>query len=226
LGEAHYFSKSLFAKFLNTMQKPATPIPYAVLGSTLFVLAPPAEAHHAEFMSNAPFLQGLSMPVHGLDHLLSAIAVGLVASRIPSRGGVALLLSVYTLVALAGGLLNVSGVALPDLMVPLTVALTALLLWRGGRGGWVPAGAAIATAGFCHGDALLSRHEAGGHWTLFAAGCLCSTLLVSAAALLAGRVLAEARLRLAGAVLLAGAGLLMMFPEANAVLIQLLEGAR
>jgi urease accessory protein len=208
------------------MQKPVNSIPYAVLASALFVLAPSAEAHHAEFMSNAPFLQGLSMPVHGLDHLLSAFTVGLVASRFPARGGVALLLSVYMLVALAGGLLNVSGVALPDFMVPLTVALTALLLWCGGRGGWVPAGAAIATAGFCHGDALLNRTVADGHWTLFTAGCLISTLLVCTTALLAGRVLAESRIRLAGAVLLAGAGLLVMFPEANAVLAQLLEGAR
>ncbi len=208
------------------MQKPANPLPYAFVASALFVLTPAAEAHHAEFMSNAPFLQGLSMPVHGLDHLLSAFAVGLVASRLPSRGGVALLLSVYTLVALAGGLFNVSGVALPDFVVPLTVALTALLLWRGARAGWLPAGAATAASGFCHGDALLNQTAAGSHWTLFATGCLCATLLVSAAALFAGRVLAEARLRFAGGALMAGAGLLVIFPEANAVLVQLLEGAR
>ncbi|NBV87411.1 MAG: urease accessory protein, partial [Verrucomicrobia bacterium] len=44
-----------------------------------------AHAHHAEFMSGKPFLQGVSMPVHGLDHLLSAFAVGLVAAQSGGR---------------------------------------------------------------------------------------------------------------------------------------------
>lgn len=207
------------------MQKSTRLTSCAVLASALFVSTPPAQAHHAEFMSNAPFLQGLSMPLHGLDHLLSAFAVGLVAARASSRSGIGLLLSVYTLLTLAGGLLNLSGVALPDFVVPLTVALTALFLWRGGSGGWVPAFATIAAAGFCHGDALLNSTAGSGHWMLFATGCLSATLLVSAAALCAGRLLSEARLRSAGAVLFAGAGLLVVFPETNALLVQLLEGA-
>src|ERR1700732_1027321 len=45
-------------------------------------------AHHAEWMKDKPFIQGLSMPVHGLDHLLVTFAVGLIAVQI---GGYALL---------------------------------------------------------------------------------------------------------------------------------------
>ena len=41
----------------------------------------PAFAHHAEFMSENPLLQGLSMPAHGLDHLFSIFAIGLVAAH-------------------------------------------------------------------------------------------------------------------------------------------------
>src|SRR5258708_36626145 len=46
-----------------------------------------AFAHHAEWMKGKPFVQGLSMPVHGLDHMLVTFAVGLIAVQI---GGYAL----------------------------------------------------------------------------------------------------------------------------------------
>jgi urease accessory protein len=206
------------------MKKTASLVPTAVLAGAILMSAPAAEAHHAEFMSNAPFLQGISMPVHGLDHLLSALAVGLLAARMRTLRGTILLTTVYALVALAGGLLNVSGIALPDFAVPLTVATTGLLLWRGTPGGWVPACAAIAAAGFCHGDALLNVPAGGDHWTLFAAGCLGATLAVCGAALFAARYVAEARLRIAGIGLLVATGLLAIFPEANGILVRLLEG--
>jgi urease accessory protein len=208
------------------MQKPATLIPPAVLAGALLLSAPSAHAHHAEFMSNAPFLQGLSMPVHGVDHLLSALAVGLVASRVTARGTSSLLLAAYALVALAAGLLNVSGTTLPDFAVPLTVAATGALLWRGWRGGWVPSFLTVAAAGLCHGNALMNQPAGGGHWALFAAGCLGATLAVCLTGLFAGWLLAESRLRLAGAALLACTALVFLFPEANGVLVQLLEGPR
>jgi urease accessory protein len=34
-----------------------------------------AIAQHAEWMKDKPFMQGLSMPVHGLDHMLVTFAV-------------------------------------------------------------------------------------------------------------------------------------------------------
>ena len=208
------------------MKKTATPIPCAVLVSALLLWMPSARAHHAEFMSNAPFLQGLSMPVHGLDHLLSAIAVGLFAARVRTRQKTGLLLAVYALVTLAGGALNLSGMMLPECAVPLTVAATGFLLWRELPAGWVPGCVALAAAGFCHGEALLHQTAEGGRWTLFAMGCLCATLAVCGAAFWAGRFVAERRLRLAGAGLVAATVLVTLFPEANGVLVRLLEGPR
>ncbi len=205
------------------MQKPSTLAPHAALTSALILSAPAAQAHHAEFMSNAPFLQGLSMPVHGLDHLLSAVAVGLITSQVAS-GRRAGLLAIYAVIALASGLLNVSGIALPDFVVPLTVAAAGLLLWKGVANAWVLSCLAVAAAGFCHGDALLSRTAGGAHWTLFSTGCLLGTLALCGTALFAGRLVAGTRLRMAGAALVACTLLLVLFPEANGVLIRLIEG--
>jgi hydrogenase/urease accessory protein HupE len=46
----------------------------SLLGSLLIPNA--AFAHHAEWMKDEPFIQGLSMPIHGLDHMLITFAVG------------------------------------------------------------------------------------------------------------------------------------------------------
>src|SRR5260370_34331700 len=69
-------------------------------------------AHHAEWMKDKPFVQGLSMPVHGLDHMMVTIAVGLVAVQI---GGSAIwaVPAAFSLLLLLGGVMNVSGLAIP-----------------------------------------------------------------------------------------------------------------
>ena len=61
-----------------------------------------AFAHHAEWMKGKPFIQGLSMPVHGLDHMLVTFAVGLIAVQI---GGYALwaVPAAFSLLLLLGG---------------------------------------------------------------------------------------------------------------------------
>jgi hypothetical protein len=51
-----------------------------VLG--VFLIPNAAFPHHAEWMKGKPFIQGLSMPVHGLDHVLVTFAVGLIAVQI------------------------------------------------------------------------------------------------------------------------------------------------
>src|SRR6516162_10537032 len=69
-------------------------------------------AHHAEWMRGKPFIQGLSMPIHGLDHLMVTFAVGLIAVQI---GGYALwaVPAAFSLLLLLGGVINVSGIAIP-----------------------------------------------------------------------------------------------------------------
>jgi hydrogenase/urease accessory protein HupE len=59
--------------------------PYALLLASLVALPPLARAHHAEFMTTEPFLQGISMPIHGLDHMLVTIAVGLIAAQLGGK---------------------------------------------------------------------------------------------------------------------------------------------
>ena len=79
----------------------------SLLGSLLIPIT--AFAHHAEWMKGKPFMQGLSMPVHGLDHMLVTFAVGLIAVQI---GGHALwaVPVAFGLLLLLGGVLNVSGI--------------------------------------------------------------------------------------------------------------------
>ena len=67
------------------MNKPMKASPYALLLASLIGLPSLAQAHHAEFMTGEPFLQGLSMPFHGLDHMLVTIAVGLIAAQLGGK---------------------------------------------------------------------------------------------------------------------------------------------
>src|ERR1700730_8441273 len=75
----------------------------SLLGSLLITST--AFAHHAEWMKGKPFIQGLSMPVHGLDHMLVTFAVGLIAVQI---GGDALWAgsAAFSLLLLLGGVMN------------------------------------------------------------------------------------------------------------------------
>ncbi|MCX8512811.1 MAG: HupE/UreJ family protein, partial [Chthoniobacteraceae bacterium] len=67
------------------MKRPNLLSPSSLIIVTTLASLSTAHAHHAEAMSGKPFLQGLSMPLHGLDHILSALAVGLVAAQVGGR---------------------------------------------------------------------------------------------------------------------------------------------
>ena len=83
-----------------------------VVAWALCLLPRAAFAHHAQSMTGHPFVQGLSMPIHGLDHMLVTFAVGLIAVQM---GGAALwvLPCAFSLLLLLGGTLNVCGVSVP-----------------------------------------------------------------------------------------------------------------
>ena len=91
------------------MNKSIKASPYALLLASLVGLPSLAQAHHAEFMTGEPFLQGISMPIHGLDHMLVTIAVGLIAAQL---GGKALwaIPGIFSVSVLLGGILNIMGV--------------------------------------------------------------------------------------------------------------------
>ena len=168
------------------------------------------------------------MPVHGLDHLLSAVAVGLVAAQ---AGGRLLrwLPVLFSVLLLAGGCLNLGGISLPDLAVPAAaVLLGGVLCFGKGKAALVAVFAVLCAAVF-NGQALLQGPSAVSS-PLFAVGCLGSALALCGLGFGVGRLLQlEARpdsARLAGAAVAALAGLLALLPEWNGSLIQLIESAR
>ena len=203
----------------------------SLLSIALLTVVPAvSQAHHAEFMSDRPFLQGLSMPVHGLDHLLVAIAVGLIAARL---GGRALWLvpSSFTAAMVAGGVLNVLGVAVPLVEWGILASLVVLggVLARGSR---LPllltAGGVALFAGF-HGQALALNDGLVQSLPFFSIGCLVMALGLQGTGIALGLSLqrfgAERIYRMAGCVLLMAAVLVSFFPDANDWLIRVLEGA-
>lgn len=197
-------------------------IPLTLLTGAL-LLPHSAQAHHAEFMAGNPFLQGLSMPAHGIDHLLSALAVGLIASRAPQNLRPKLL-SLFALVAVLGGFVNLSGVSLPEVAVPLTVLLSGVLLWKNISSALVAA-VLVATAGLVNGQALIESAPVNFSTALFAAGCLISAGIFSGAGLLLGKALHsnQTLTRIAAASLIAAAAVVAAFPNLNSAVIRWIE---
>jgi urease accessory protein len=205
-----------FMKRSNILIKSALP-------AAAILLPLSAHAHHAESMSGQPFLQGLSMPAHGVDHLLSALAVGLIASQ--TKGSMRFKLpALFVLVSLLGGFVNLSGISLHELAVPITVACAGMVLWS--RPSSLAAGGlVIAAAGLVNGQALLENPPINLPSATFGAGCLLSASALCALGLFLGHVLETkpSRLRFTAAALIFGAGLLACFPTMNSAVIRLLE---
>jgi urease accessory protein len=182
-------------------------------------------------MHDRPFVQGLSMPIHGVDHLLVAFAVGLVAARIGGRAawGVPAAFGVFLWI---GGLLNAHGVAVPLIepaILASTLLLGAILVARRA----VSTSAALAVASvlaIIQGSALIEApRDAAAASTLavFSLGCLLSAFVVIGLGVVAGLMLrAAARpvaLRYAGAAIAAAGVVVYSVPALNDVIIRLLE---
>jgi urease accessory protein len=91
------------------------------------------------------FSAGLQHPISGLDHLLTMVAVGLWAVQLGGRARWALPLGFVSLMAV-GGLLGLSGVALPGIEVGIigsNLLLGALVLWAAR----LPLGVSVALVG-------------------------------------------------------------------------------
>ncbi len=200
----------------------------ATLGSQQMVFG-----HHAEVMQGHPLIQGLSMPLHGLDHMLMAIAVGIIAIQL---GGRAVWMAPvgFSVVLLTGGLLNLSGISVPLLeqMILASLILAGLQLTLKNR---LPAGIIVALfslMGAFHGQALIQPllvEAPLGDLLLFTGGCLFSALLLLFSGVGIGFLLKK-RTRQKSLFPFVGAGLLMsalvigLIPEVNGLLITLFEG--
>ena len=192
-----------------------------------------AFGHHAEFMEGHPLVQGLSMPLHGLDHILMAIAVGIIAVQL---GGRALWMAPvgFSAVLLTGGLLNLNGISMPllELMIVTSLLLAGAQLGLENR---LPAGIIVvlfSLLGAFHGQALILPLLAEAPLAdilLFIGGCVFSALLllslgVGIGFLLKKNVREKNLFPLAGACLAVSALVIVLVPEANGWLGTVFEG--
>jgi len=199
----------------------------ATLGSQQMVFG-----HHAEVMEGHPLIQGLSMPLHGLDHILMAIAVGIIAIQL---GGRALWMAPlgFSVVLLTGGLLNLGGVSVPFLeqMILASLILAGLQLSLKSR---LPAGIIVALfslMGAFHGQALIQPLLVEISLTdllLFIGGCVFSALLLLFSGVAIGFLLKKRARKnlfpLAGATVVVSTLVIVLVPEVNGVLITIFEG--
>jgi urease accessory protein len=201
---------------------------YALLLASLVGLPSLAQAHHAEFMTAEPFLQGISMPIHGLDHMLVTIAVGLIAAQL---GGKALWMipGIFSVSVLFAGILNIMGVPVPlvEHGILASIAVFGGLLAWGSRLSILLTLCVVALFACCHGSALIASDSNVHNVPVFVTGCLFSALLLQsvgiALGLLLPRVLQRRVYRYAGLAMLMTAAVVGLFPSVNDFMINLIE---
>jgi urease accessory protein len=195
---------------------------------TFFLMPGVLFAHHAEWMKNKPFIQGLSMPIHGLDHILVTIAVGMMAVQI---GGYALwaVPAAFSLLLLLGGVINVSGFTVPFVehaIFASIIVIGGLLTYRKR----LPLSLGLILVAFFalyHGVALVGEGPHNGWFFVFAAGCLIAAWAVLGSGMAVGLVLKRLNriqlIRYAGWAMIAMAVVIAFFPSVNNVIIHFLE---
>ncbi|WP_419418583.1 HupE/UreJ family protein [Legionella sp. D16C41] len=184
-------------------------------------------AHHAEFMRGHPLWQGLSMPIHGVDHILFTIAVGMIAAQIGGRAlwGIPLL---YTVALVCGGILNIMGIGVPllDYVILASLVVCAALL------SWPLSASLLLTVGLVslftifQGNDMITPDNIVSNMPLFIAGCLVSSLVLLSIGIGLGLLILRfntALFRYASVFMLAAAVLIGTFPALNNVVISLLE---
>lgn len=148
--------------------------------------------------------QGLSHPLHGLDHLLAMIAVGLWAAQMGGRSVWAVPASFVGIMAL-GGVLGMMGVQLPmvETGIMTSVLLLGLLIAFAVR---LPLWASMSVVGFFalfHGFAHGAEMPSQSSGLLYAAGFIVATSLLHLGGI--GLGVAAKNIRFASALRLAGA---------------------
>ena len=179
-------------------------------------------------MTAEPFLQGISMPIHGLDHMLVTIAVGLIAAQL---GGKALwaIPGIFSVSVLLGGILNIMGVPVPlaEYGILASIAVFGGLLAWGSRLSILLALCLTVLFALCHGSALIANDTLVQNMPAFVAGCLFSALLLQGGGIALGLLLQRVfRLRVyryAGLTMLIAAVVIGLFPNVNDFMINLIE---
>src|SRR5262249_1695215 len=158
-------------------------------------------------------IQGLSMPVHGLDHVLVTFAVGLIAVQI---GGYALwaISAGFCFLLFFLGIIKVSGIALPfaaDAVFLSIILFRGLFAFRQHRPPLVGL-AVVAFFAMFHGIALVGEGPHNAWFFVFAAGCLIAACAVLGSGMTVGLLLKRLNqaqaIRYAGWAMIAAAALI------------------
>ena len=201
----------------------------SLLVGTGFCLLPlEAFGHHAEWMTGRPFVQGVSMPLHGLDHMLVTVAVGMIAAQMGDRARWALP-CVFSALLLLGGTLNVAGVPVPlmdQVLFASLIVVGGLLASRWRAPVWLMFGVVAMVAAF-QGNALIGEAPRSWWFFSFAPGCLLSSLALQVVGLGVGFLIEKSdqkqAYRYAGWATIALAGVIGAFPGVNECVIHFLE---
>ena len=144
---------------------------------------------HTGVHSGSGFVGGFAHPMLGLDHLLAMIAIGVWAAQ---QGGRALwaVPATFVTVMVLGGLLALTGLALPYIETGISLSVLVLGLLIAFQRNWpVTAGMAIAAVfalfhGYAHGLEIPQTASP----LVFAAGFVLATSLLHGVGILGGRM--------------------------------------
>lgn len=204
--------------------------PNALLITLLALIPAAVHAHHAEFMQDQPFLQGVSMPIHGLDHLLVAFAVAFIAVWKGGRNWWVACVS-YIAFVVVGGFVNLAGVSIPLLepLIMASIVVGGLYLAFTPKLPVLVGLGAIAFFAAVHGQALmnnLTTHD-GGNMIGFTLGIILSAAIIQGIAVAIAFWLKnsgkESVLKYSGYAMVALTPVLLAFPALNSIFINMIE---
>ena len=161
------------------------------------------------------FAHGFTHPLHGFDHLLAMLAVGLWASQLGGHAKWAVPVAFAGVMAF-GGALGMAGVGLPfaEAGIAASVLVLGLLTAAAVR---LPLSAGIAVVGIfaiCHGNAHGAEMRAAAPGVAYALGFIATTVLLHAGGLSLGALMqraAKARWLCASGVAVSAAGVLLLW---------------
>lgn len=151
-----------------------------------------AHAHSAGGATNG-WSEGFNHPLHGWDHLLAMLAVGIWAAQ--QRGQAVWLIPLtFVGVMMVGGIVGASGVRLPgvELAISLSVVVFVALVARGARFQVGVSAAIVGFFAFFHGFAHGSEMPGTASLVTFGLGFIIATLLLHGAGWVAARGVALA----------------------------------
>jgi urease accessory protein len=183
--------------------------------ATLSLVLAPVLAHAHPGHGSHGFAAGVSHPIHGLDHILAMVAVGLWAVQLGGRAKWLVPASFVSLMAI-GGALGMAGVALPfaEQGIFASVLILGVLIAAAVR---LPLAASMGIVGLfalCHGHAHGMEMPGTAAGLAYGAGFVVATALLHASGLMMGLMIqrfAEARwVRATGVAICAASTLLVL----------------